>query len=62
MKTITFTTEQIANHIIASYSLVKEGFKTKDEHLNDCRAIRSLVGDEFYHEAAEIAKSKAQEN
>ena len=59
MTTIRLTTEQIADKMLSSYRMYKEGFKTEDDHLNFCDAINRFFGNEVYDEACEIAEQKS---
>ena len=58
MTTISFTTEQIADKMLSSYRLYKEGFKTIDDHLNFCHAVNQFFGEEVFNEACKIAEQK----
>lgn len=46
---ITITAQLAIEKLLDSYDLFKQGFKTLDEHLAFCQAIRTLFGEDIYH-------------
>lgn len=44
--------------MLASYGLYKKGFRTLDEHLNFCGAIKTLFGDEAFDKVISVEAQK----
>lgn len=45
---ITITAQSAINKMLDSYGLYKNGFRTLDEHLSFCQAIKALFGDDTF--------------
>ena len=45
---ITVTGTQAVELLIGSFGLYKKGFRTHEEHLETCRVLRELFGEEVY--------------
>lgn len=62
MKTITLSTEDLANEIVSSYNLWQKGFQTEEEHQGRLAADKHLFGADFYDVAADKAIQIALNN
>lgn len=47
-KDIIITGEQGVKLLMDSFDLYKQGFRSHDEHMEVCRVLRSLFGEEAY--------------
>lgn len=56
MKTMTFTTERLAEELVENVALQLKGFISLDERAANCNAWRTLFGEDFFREACDIAK------
>ena len=45
---IKITAQDAINKMLDSFELQKKGFRTLDEHLAFCQAIKTLFGDEIF--------------
>lgn len=45
---VTISAQHAIEKMLDSYQLYKEGFRTRDEHLQFCSAIRFLFGEEVF--------------
>lgn len=45
---ITATGTQAVELLIGSFGLYKKGFRTHEEHLETCRVLRELYGEDIY--------------
>lgn len=47
-KNLTVTAQDAINKMLDSFGLHKKGFRTIEEHLAFCQAIKTLFGDEIF--------------
>lgn len=60
LKEITITTQDAIDQILDSYELRKQGFKSRQEHLGFCQAIKTLFGaDTFENVIVPAVKAEA---
>lgn len=63
---ITITAQHAVEKMLSSYELYKKDFRSLDEHLAFCQAIKTLFGDETFDKvicpAAQIEAAKRYPN
>ncbi len=55
---ITITAQHAVNKMLGSFELYKKGFRTLDEHLAFCQAIKTLFGDDTFENVITLATTK----
>lgn len=55
--TITLPTDKFVETIVGSYDLYKKDYRSRDEHMETCRVLRELLGNDLYDIIASEARS-----